>query len=144
VAGGTYTILVRGEDTAGRYCLIDLHIPPGGGPPPHRHDFEETFTLLEGELEFTFRGKKMTAKAGETVHIPANAPHRFANVSQGAARMLGICAPPGLERFFEEIGVRVATRTDAPTRPDEGAAEELKKKVFALAPKYKTELLREA
>jgi quercetin dioxygenase-like cupin family protein len=144
VAGGTYTILVRGEDTAGRYCLIDLHIPPGAGPPPHRHDFEETFTLLEGELEFTFRGKKMTAKAGETVHIPANAPHTFSNVSQGAARMLGMCAPPGLERFFEEVGVRVATRTEAPPKPDEAAAEELKKKVFALAPKYKTELLREA
>lgn len=31
VAGGTYTILVRGEDTAGRYCLIDLHISPGAG-----------------------------------------------------------------------------------------------------------------
>jgi hypothetical protein len=58
--------------------------------------------------------------------------------------MLGMCAPPGLERFFEEVGVRVATRTEAPPKPDEAAAEELKKKVFALAPKYKTELLREA
>jgi len=29
---------------------VTLHVPPGGGPPPHRHDFEETFVLL-GELE---------------------------------------------------------------------------------------------
>jgi Mannose-6-phosphate isomerase len=144
VAGDTYTILLRGEDTAGRYCLIDMHVPPGGGPPPHRHDFEETFTLLEGELEFAFRGKKMTAKAGETVHIPANAPHVFHNVSQGAARMLCICAPAGQERFFEELGVRVGTRTDAPPKLDEAATEEMKEKAFALAPKYKTELLREA
>ena len=42
------------ERTAGRFCLIDMHVPPGGGPPPHRHDFEETFTVLEGELEVTF------------------------------------------------------------------------------------------
>jgi hypothetical protein len=41
LVGDTYTILVTGKDTAGRYCLIDMHIPPGGGPPPHRHDFEE-------------------------------------------------------------------------------------------------------
>jgi hypothetical protein len=41
LVGDTYTILVGGKDTAGRYCLIDMHIPPGGGPPPHRHDFEE-------------------------------------------------------------------------------------------------------
>jgi quercetin dioxygenase-like cupin family protein len=144
VAGDTYTILLRGEDTAGRFCLIDMYVPPGGGPPPHRHDFEETFTLLEGELEFTFRGKKMTAKAGETIHIPANAPHMFHNGSQSAVRMLCICAPAGQERFFEEVGARVGTRTDAPPKPDAVAEEELKKKVFALAPKYRTELLKEA
>lgn len=39
VAGGTYTITVPGEATAGRLTVIDMHIPPGGGPPPHRHDF---------------------------------------------------------------------------------------------------------
>jgi quercetin dioxygenase-like cupin family protein len=49
-------ILLKGEDAAGLYCLIDLHIPPGGGPPPHRHDFEEMFAVLEGEIEFTFHG----------------------------------------------------------------------------------------
>lgn len=48
VVGDTYTIILSGEDTAGRLCLIDMHVPPGGGPPPHRHDFEETFAVLEG------------------------------------------------------------------------------------------------
>jgi quercetin dioxygenase-like cupin family protein len=51
VAGDTYTILVMGKDTGGRYCLIDMYVPPGGGPPPHRHDFEESLTVLEGEVE---------------------------------------------------------------------------------------------
>ena len=55
LVGDTYTILLTGKDTAGRYCLIDMHVPPGGGPPPHRHDFEESFTVLEGEIEATFR-----------------------------------------------------------------------------------------
>jgi hypothetical protein len=32
VAGGTYTILASGEQTAGRYSLIDMLVPPGGGP----------------------------------------------------------------------------------------------------------------
>jgi hypothetical protein len=31
VVGDTYTILLTGEDTAGRYTLIDMHVPPGGG-----------------------------------------------------------------------------------------------------------------
>jgi hypothetical protein len=45
LAGDTYTILLLGDDPAGRYSLIDMHIPPGGGPPPHRHDFEKTSEL---------------------------------------------------------------------------------------------------
>src|SRR5271167_460087 len=79
VAGGTYTILVTGEQTGGRYCLIDMLVPPGGGPPPHRHDFEEMFTILDGEIELTFRGETHRAAAGSTVNIPANAPHAFKN-----------------------------------------------------------------
>src|ERR1700753_829542 len=71
VVGDTYTVLVSGADTAGRYTLIDMHVPPGGGPPPHRHDFEETFILLDGEVQATFRGEKRSVRAGETVHIPA-------------------------------------------------------------------------
>jgi quercetin dioxygenase-like cupin family protein len=88
LVGDTYTILLSGKHTAGRFCLIDMHIPPGGGPPPHRHDFEESFILLEGEIEATFRGQKSIAKAGETIHIPANAPHQFHNVSQHPVRLL--------------------------------------------------------
>ena len=50
VVGGTYSILVSGAQTAGRYCLIDMIVPDGSGPPLHRHDFEKLFTLLEGEI----------------------------------------------------------------------------------------------
>src|SRR3989442_16036267 len=88
VVGDTYTIVVAGKDTAGRYTLIDMHVPPGGGPPPHRHDFEEMFTILDGEIEFTFRGEPTVARAGETINIPANAPHHFRNTSDNAARLL--------------------------------------------------------
>jgi hypothetical protein len=64
IVGDTYTITVSGDQTNGRFCVIDMHIPPGGGPPPHRHDFEETFILLQGEMEVTFRGKKLIARPG--------------------------------------------------------------------------------
>lgn len=144
LVGDTYTILLTGKDTAGRFCLIDMHIPPGGGPPPHRHDFEETFSVLEGEVEATFRGATVVVRAGETIHIPANAPHQFRNSSAKAARMMCICAPAGQEEFFLEVGVPVATRTTAPPKLDEAAQAAFVAKVRALAPKYRTELLRKA
>jgi quercetin dioxygenase-like cupin family protein len=144
LVGDTYTILLRGEDTAGRYCLIDMHIPPGGGPPPHRHDFEETFVILEGELEATFRGVKQIVRGGETIHIPANAPHQIHNASDKPVRALCTCAPAGQENFFEEVGARVATRTTPPPPLDDAAEAALKAKSGALAAKYRTEFVRPA
>ena len=144
LVGDTYTITVTGEQTAGRFCVIDMHIPPGGGPPPHRHDFEETFILLEGQMEATCRGQNSTVRAGETLNIPANAPHQFHNTSGQAVRMLCICSPAGQEKFFLEVGVPVATRTTAPPELSEKEQSAFIEKVKALAPKYRTELLRQA
>jgi quercetin dioxygenase-like cupin family protein len=141
LVGDTYTVLLSAKNTAGKYCLIDMHIPPGGGPPPHRHDFEETFTVIEGEIEATFRGAKTTVKAGETIHIPANAPHQFRNAAHQAARLLCICAPAGQEDFFAQVGVPVPTRTTPPPRPTSEAEAAFRKRAAALAPKYKTEFL---
>jgi quercetin dioxygenase-like cupin family protein len=142
VVGDTYTVLLTGDDTAGKYTLIDMHVPPGGGPPPHRHDFEEMFTVLDGEVELSFRGQSLVAKAGETVNVPANAPHSFRNASGQAARLLCLCAPAGQEDFFLAVGAPVTSRTEAPPELDEEARAAFIAKSTALAPEFRTELLR--
>lgn len=142
LVGDTYTILLSGDDTDGRYCLIDMHIPPGGGPPPHRHDFEESFTVLEGEIEAVFRGAKSVIGAGETLSIPANAPHSFINATGRPARLLCICAPAGQEEFFGKVGISVATRTTPSPKPNKVEEAEFRKTAEELAPKYRTELLK--
>ena len=141
MVGDTYTILVSGRDTAGHYTLIDMHVPPGGGPPPHRHDFEEMFTILDGEIEVTFRGVTTVAKAGDTMNVPANAPHVFRNNASRPARLLCLCSPAGQEEFFQAVGVPVATRTEAPPALDAAGTASFIAKAVALAPKYRTELL---
>jgi quercetin dioxygenase-like cupin family protein len=141
LVGDTYTVLLTGKDTAGRYCLIDMHVTPCGGPGPHRHDFEEMFTILEGEIEVTFRGEKSVVRAGETVNIPANAPHFFRNTSERPSRLLCMCTPAGQEEFFMKVGVAVANRTAPPPEMDEAAQAAFKAKAEALAPQYRTELL---
>ena len=141
LVGDTYTILLSGKDTAGRYCLIDMYVPPGGGPPPHRHDYEESFTVLEGEVEMVFRGVKATVRAGEVASIPANAPHRFKNESQGAARLLCVCSPAGLDELFVALGVPVATRTTPPPRLSAAEQAAFREKAAALAGRYRTEFL---
>ena len=100
--------------------------------------------MLEGEIEATFRGKKSVVRAGDTVNVPANAPHQFHNASTKPTRLLCICSPAGQEKFFMEIGTPVATRTTPPPKLDEKQEAEVIQKIKALAPKYHTELLREA
>ena len=98
-------------------------------------------SVLEGELEATFRGKKTVIRAGETINIPACAPHQFQNKRGQSARLLCLCSPAGQEEFFKEVGVPVATRTTSPPPLDEEAEAVFLAKVKALAPKYRTELL---
>lgn len=142
VVGDTYTVLLSGADTAGRYCLIDMAIPHCGGPGPHRHDFEEMFHLLEGEIEFTFRGDTQVVKAGMTVNIPANAPHFFRNIEGRSARMLCMCAPAGQEEFFKAIGTAVAGRTAPAPMQTEAERAAFMEKAAKLAPRYRTEVLK--
>ena len=122
VVGDTYTILVSGADTAGRYTLIDMHVPPGGGPPPHRHDFEEMFTVVDGEIELTFRGvSALPSRAKRS--MPANAPHVFRNVSERPARLLCLCSPPARRSSSRRSACRSRTeprlhrRSTMPRRP---------------------------
>ena len=141
LAGDVYTILVTGAQTAGRYCLIDMRVLDGGGPGPHRHDFEEMFTLLEGELEITFRGETRTVRAPATVNVPANAPHSFKNVSGRTVRMLCMCTPAGQDDFFLAIGTPVDDPDRPPPPPSAAKQDAGMERARQLAPHYRTEML---
>jgi quercetin dioxygenase-like cupin family protein len=141
IVGDTYTVLVSGKDTDARYCLIDMLVADGGGPASHRHNFEEMFTILDGEIEIAFRGETQVASAGMTINIPANAPHAFRNVSGRSARLLCMCTPAGQDEFFLTIGTAVASRSAAAPEMNEAARAAFMVKAQQLAPQYETELL---
>lgn len=106
VAGGNYRIIISGAHTNGNYAVIEMIVPPGGGPPPHSHpDVQEMFHVLEGEVEFkTETGRQIVEQDG-FVNIPfGGAIHCFKNVSEKNARLLCTVVPAGLENLFHEIG----------------------------------------
>jgi mannose-6-phosphate isomerase-like protein (cupin superfamily) len=94
MAGDTYTILLTGKDTAGRYCLSDMHVPPDGGPAPHRHDFEEMFTVLEGEIEATFRGQRGRTGGRDHQHPGQRSPRLHERFRQAGTAGLPMLADP--------------------------------------------------
>ncbi|WP_198536062.1 MULTISPECIES: cupin domain-containing protein [Pseudofrankia] len=142
VVGDTYTVLFSGEQTAGRFAMLDMLIPPGGGPPPHRHDFEECFRVLEGSVEVRVRDlPPIWLKAGESANIPANAAHAFRNAARVPARLLCTVAPAGLERYFAEFGDLVPTRTSPAPSLSNAEREVRLRRAVALAPEYGMEVL---
>ena len=77
---------------------------PGGGNPPHTHDREEVLLVTEGSVEVLVGNDAVTLNAGDALIIPANSPHRLANVGASDAEWLTI-APAGVG-FFHENGER--------------------------------------
>lgn len=141
IGESTYTILISGSQTAGRYALIDMSVPAAAGPPAHRHTFEEMFHVLEGELEVTVRGETVGASVGQMVNIPALAPHAFRNSADATARLLCLVAPAGLDDYFAAFGDRVASRSSPPPPLSDAELATRRERAGALAAQFDIELL---
>jgi len=100
-------VLVRSEQNGGRVGVIESVMPAGAaGPPLHRHDFDETFYVLEGELTFLVGGELVVVRAGEHAFAPGGEPHTFTNRGAVDARYLLVCTPGGFEREFARRAAR--------------------------------------
>jgi quercetin dioxygenase-like cupin family protein len=135
MGGEQATIKVSGGDTHGAYAVVELTLPPRMGPPPHiHHTMEETFYLLDGEMEFVANGIATTATVGSLVRIPNGVLRGYRNVGTEPARVLVFFLPGGFEGFLEEMGQPV---TDA--APPQGGQPDLEK-FMATAAKYGCEI----
>ncbi|MEZ2440283.1 cupin domain-containing protein [Chitinophaga sp. RCC_12] len=135
VVGDTYRILVGGAETNGAFAAIDMLIPPGGGPGPHEHSqIEESFYVIDGEIEVKSEFGEYIATKGSFVNIPkGGVVHGFKNKTDKIAHLLCIVVPSGLETFFEEIGKPVGYDEFLPPPPMD---PESVKKLLAIAEKH--------
>jgi quercetin dioxygenase-like cupin family protein len=132
VVGGRFTFKASGEDTGGAYALIEMLLPPGGGPPLHLHEREEeSFYILEGTLQFQVGDDSLTAGPGAYVKTPRGVPHALKNVGTTPARALVLVTPAGIEKYFEEIG----------QSEGEVPSDKSLEKAKAIAPQYGITLL---
>jgi quercetin dioxygenase-like cupin family protein len=107
--------LLRSEHSGGHVSVMENVVPAhNAGPPLHRHDFDEAFYMLEGELIFQVGDELFTKRAGELAFAPRNVAHALANHSDADARYLLVCTPAGLERHF----ARTAAASQGVEPPD--------------------------
>jgi quercetin dioxygenase-like cupin family protein len=99
--------LCDSRETGERWSLFDEDIPLGMGPPPHRHDWDEAYYVLDGEVDFEIDGEAVTIRAGDFARLPANTIHGFKGASAAGARVLIFAQPGHSSEFFEQLNDEV-------------------------------------
>jgi mannose-6-phosphate isomerase-like protein (cupin superfamily) len=135
--GGLVVWKAVGADTGGVYELVEQVGAAGYAAPLHTHAREtEGFYVVEGELTMVIGDLTFRAPAGAFGLVPATVSHAF-TVESPTAKFLTFITPPGLEGYFEDLGVEAGARTlppDTLTLPDDAT-------ILAVATKYGTRIL---
>jgi len=135
--GSLLTFLATGEDTQGKFALIELIGTKASVPPPHIHHREdEAFYILEGEITASVGGQTIKAGPGGFVFLPRDVMHSFtADTEQ--VRILVLLAPAGFEGYFKDCSVPATAMTLPP--PD--ASQPEIQKLISVAANYGLEFV---
>ena len=80
-----------------------VRLGSGSAMPPHRHDHEEVFTVLEGTVTAVLDGERVPTRPGDTVIVPAGMEH-YVLAGDAAADL--IAAVPAGTLFISPDGER--------------------------------------
>jgi len=137
-SGHLLTFLATGEDTQGRFALIEVLGRKGNVPPPHIHHREdETFYILEGAMSASVGGQTIKGTAGSMIFLPRNVVHWF-EIESEQLRMLVLLTPAGGEGYFKECSAPAPGMT-LPPSPEVSYGEI--EKLLAVGAKYGIEFV---
>ncbi|RVU02977.1 cupin domain-containing protein [Mucilaginibacter limnophilus] len=101
--GGYYKTLISPAQTNGALAMMEMVLPQGAEPPMHMHAHEdETFYLIEGEMEFIIGGQTLAARPGEAIFAARGIPHLFKLLSP-QVRFITLLTPGKLWEYFQEF-----------------------------------------
>ncbi|MGH3736483.1 MAG: cupin domain-containing protein [Micromonosporaceae bacterium] len=104
IGGVGIRFLTRGEDTGGRFALVEHPLAPRAlAAPVHTHDREDEYSyVLDGRVGVLIGDQEHQLTAGDFVLKPRGVPHTFWNAGDEPARVLELISPGGFERYFED------------------------------------------
>ncbi|MEA3081621.1 MAG: hypothetical protein QOD54_1289 [Sphingomonadales bacterium] len=121
VLGMPLTMLCEARETGGAWSLFEEEVPLGMGPPPHRHDWDEAYYILGGDVDFTIDGRDVRSGRGDFNYLPRGTVHGFKGASESPARVLIFAAPAHGSEFFQEISREIRSLPeDGPKIPEIG------------------------
>lgn len=137
--GWLLTFLATGDQTQGRFALIDAFTRKGNCPPRHIHRNEdESFYILEGEITAWIGDQTIRGTPGTLIFGPRGVPHSF-EIHSDLVRILILLTPSGLEVYFKQFCTPAPALTLPP--PAEVPYAEVHK-LIAVASQYGIENVR--
>jgi quercetin dioxygenase-like cupin family protein len=111
---GLLTFLATGDQTQGRFALIEALTRKGNCPPRHIHRNEdESFYILEGEITALIGDQTIRGTPGTLIFGPRGVPHSF-EIHSEQVRMLLLLTAAGLEGYFKQFCTPAAALTLPP------------------------------
>jgi quercetin 2,3-dioxygenase len=99
------TLRVRGENTGGRYFVVETLSSQQPYIIRHFHaKHTENFLCLSGRVWLWVNGEEVLLTEGDFLHAPAGTVHSFA-ISANNTKMLGFLTTDVFERFFDVTAV---------------------------------------
>ena len=135
---GLAQIHVSGEETDGRYAVLEILVPQGDMPPLHvHHEEDEVFHVVDGEVTLFLPGTEISLATGDTFRAPHGVPHTY-RVESESARWLVFCAPARFDAFVRAVS-EPAPAAELPPRgrpldPELLAAEGARQGIELLGP----------
>jgi quercetin dioxygenase-like cupin family protein len=119
VLGTQVTVLASDENSSEQRITLQTG-SEGMGPPPHSHDWDESFFVSGGQVLFTCGDETTMCPSGTFVHVPAGTVHAF-SYGPGGGEMIEITArgSHAIEMFS------ALDRETAPGPPDVAKAIEV-------------------
>ena len=107
-------MLAHGDETGGRFSLMDQTFPKGTGPGPHKHTWlDETYYIFDGEITFLVGDDIHTAHTGDFVVVPRNTVHAF-RIDSETAHFLNGYTPASMEALIADMGTPTTERVLPP------------------------------
>jgi quercetin dioxygenase-like cupin family protein len=97
--GITVKMMVDSDLGAYLHTMFMVQYIPGGGAGSHDHPFEETYLILDGEVEAWFDNEQYTLKAGDIAWSGVGCVHGFRNATDGIVRWLETSVPQSPSRY---------------------------------------------
>ncbi len=70
----------------------------------HRHDAEQFFIMLEGDLQLQVEQERFWVKPGQFVYIPGGAYHSAIGVGSNGCKYIEIFSPPRFDQLIGYVG----------------------------------------